>query len=60
VTLDNVVLVGATVPPLAVTLDPAGDSGVPGDGLTSAAAVTLVGTTNPAQQVMLDRDGDGS
>lgn len=40
-------------------LDPATDSGTPGDEFTSFSPVNLIGSTSPSQQIFLDTDGDG-
>ncbi len=56
-TIDNVQLI--TGPALDFVLTEVSDSGVKGDGLTNISQVTLIGTTSPQQQVLLDRDGDG-
>src|SRR5262249_10809801 len=60
VMVDEVALSGALPPTLSLALDPVSDTGVLGDGITSATAVTLAGTTDPLQEVRLDVDGDGS
>jgi hypothetical protein len=57
ITIDDVEVL--TGPPLAFALDAASDSGAVGDDVTNLTPVTLVGTTNPGQQVRLDLDGDG-
>lgn len=52
-------IAAATLPPLSVQLDPATDSGTPGDEFTSFSPVNLIGSTRPRQQIFLDTDGDG-
>jgi hypothetical protein len=58
VTIDNVYLLGVEPPFVDLELDPASDSGVQGDRLTNQAVVTLLGTTDPGQEVEIDLDGD--
>ncbi len=59
VTIDNVILDGLLAPSLSVRLDPAFDSGIADDNITSLASVDLIGTTEPDLLVSLDIDGDG-
>ncbi|HEY7119126.1 MAG TPA: Ig-like domain-containing protein [Tepidisphaeraceae bacterium] len=51
VTLDTI------PPPVQLALDPASDTGVPGDLKTTAAVVTLNGVTEPGLVVTLDQTG---
>jgi VCBS repeat-containing protein len=46
-------------PTLTGTLDPAFDTGLTGDNTTRIAPVTVIGTTDANQQLILDIDGDG-
>jgi uncharacterized protein YbdZ (MbtH family) len=59
VTLDNVNVLGTLPPPVEFHLDRASDSGVAGDNVTSFSTITVTGTTDPSQVVLLDTDGDG-
>ena len=53
------ILTGQVPPPLAFTLTPDSDSGVPGNDTTNQSQVGLVGITDPNRAVSLDQDGDG-
>jgi len=57
VTIDDVAIAADVAPTLQ--LDPAFDTGLPGDNLTRLATVDLIGTASPAAQLQLDRDGAG-
>ncbi|MAE63850.1 MAG: hypothetical protein CMJ18_06215, partial [Phycisphaeraceae bacterium] len=59
VVIDDVMIGGDFPPPVTVALDPAFDSGVPGDRITNLTPVNLVGTTDSGNTVALDVDGDG-
>ena len=52
-------LEGPAPPTVSFTLDPATDSGVVGDHLTSFDPVNLIGATDPNLTVTLDTNGDG-
>jgi hypothetical protein len=49
----TVITGGAPPPPSTPLLDPASDSGTPGDGITSAQQPTLTGTAQPGDTVAL-------
>jgi len=57
ITIDDVQILRG--PPIEFGLDPASDSGVPGDDITNQPTVNLAGTTEPRLQVSLDVDDDG-
>src|SRR5690606_11464165 len=59
VTIETLVLDGEGETSISLQLDPACDSGAPGDGITRHGVVDLVGTTDPGLTVRLDVDGDG-
>lgn len=57
VTIDDVAVAADVAPTLQ--LDPAFDTGLPGDNLTRLATVELIGAASPSAPLQLDRDGDG-
>jgi hypothetical protein len=59
VVLDDVQLLGLNPPAIELVLATTSDSGVPGDSITNVPNVTLAGTTEPNQMVLVDIDGDG-
>jgi hypothetical protein len=59
VTIDNVRLLVEGTPSVNIQLDPASDSGQPGDNITKETVITVQGQTEPDEQVQVDVDGDG-